>query len=671
MVEILVFGVNPLAYPSVAADSTWLQNLSAASDYVLLAMLFTTMRRRNGFAAIHDLVTKTRVVSRTALQVRPASTQGEATPPAVEAKPLIGPYHILDTIEGSADTAWLLGYDLRLLRKVWIRTVPAGSAPVPAALRNLGRVGRLRWLAGRRSPEENWDAFEAVTGQPLLQLLRERRQNTDGKGTGPDSNPQPWAQVRFWLCDLAAELSAAQKDRTLPPLLALDRVWITGDGRAKLLDFPAPGFSGPAADATSPPLLPIGDAPGFLGQIATVALEGRAGAAAKPPGEVSVPLPLHVRQFLKSLPQLVGVEAFLLSLRPLLQRVPVVTRRRRAAMLAGCIAFPLVMVAATVCGRDLMTQWNHHNPDVAQLMQVLELRAGMKNTDTNQFPVPTDRQFAIYIASHYHEVITNNPLWSSTLARVLIRDEGRRFAGESVIQYPDPTESELTEANAALMASQACSTPCSSCPASDIKDLSAIVNRLRNQSDPISTFLWQGLSNQDQVVLTGYQAAASNAIQSRQVVAMVLCHAMTDTNFYQAERFKGIALGTETIALLQHPPTNLNRAFLNRLLLDDAYPRELSKVQFTPGNDPESDMPAPLLFTLNFALFGCVCVPAIIVALAFRGGLVLLMTGVTFVRQNGAPASRMRLFWRALVTWSVLLIACALGWYSYGGGRSF
>jgi hypothetical protein len=38
--------------------------------------------------------------------------------------------------------------------------VPAGTPPVAPSLRNLGRVGRLRWLAGRRSPEENWDAFE-------------------------------------------------------------------------------------------------------------------------------------------------------------------------------------------------------------------------------------------------------------------------------------------------------------------------------------------------------------------------------------------------------------------------------------------------------------------------------------------------------------------------------
>jgi hypothetical protein len=54
-----------------------------------------------------------------------------------------------------------------------------------------------------------------------------------------------------------------------------------------------------------------------------------------------------------------------------------------------------------------------------------------------------------------------------------------------------------------------------------------------------------------------------------------------------------------------------------------------------------------------------VCVPAIVAALLFRGGLVLLIAWVTFVRRDGAPASRRRVFWRALLTWSPFLVALA------------
>ena len=49
-----------------------------------------------------------------------------------------------------------------------------------------------------------------------------------------------------------------------------------------------------------------------------------------------------------------------------------------------------------------------------------------------------------------------------------------------------------------------------------------------------------------------------------------------------------------------------------------------------------------------------VCLPALIAALLFRGGLVLRMAGIAFVRRDGKRASRLRVFWRALVAWSPL-----------------
>ena len=51
-----------------------------------------------------------------------------------------------------------------------------------------------------------------------------------------------------------------------------------------------------------------------------------------------------------------------------------------------------------------------------------------------------------------------------------------------------------------------------------------------------------------------------------------------------------------------------------------------------------------------------VCLPALIAALLFRGGLVLRIAGVTFVRRDGRLASRLRVFWRALVAWSPILL---------------
>src|SRR5262249_30893653 len=157
---------------------------------------------------------------------------------------------------------WVLAYDLKLLRKVWIRVVPPGTQPVPVRWRSLGRVGRLRWLTGKRSPDENWDAFEALTGRPFLDLI---------------STPQVWGEVRFWLHDLAVEIHAAEKDGTLPEL-GLDRVWLTGEGRIKLLDFPTPGFAGqtasPGPQADLVPDSRTQNAPSFLAQVAAAAMAG-------------------------------------------------------------------------------------------------------------------------------------------------------------------------------------------------------------------------------------------------------------------------------------------------------------------------------------------------------------------------------------------------------------
>ncbi len=181
----LAFGMNPKAYMSA---SMWTQMLLGLSIYGLMALLFVTARRRNGFAAVQDLLTRTRVVSRAAVSSRPVLAASEAPPPGTESALTIGPYHVLQALTEADGEKWFLAYDLKLLRKVWLRVVPPGTPPVPGQLRSLGRVGRLRWLTGKRSPEENWDAFEALSGRPFLELI---------------GRPQPWREVRYWLYDLA------------------------------------------------------------------------------------------------------------------------------------------------------------------------------------------------------------------------------------------------------------------------------------------------------------------------------------------------------------------------------------------------------------------------------------------------------------------------------------
>src|SRR5690606_30991010 len=68
LVPVLIVGAQPLAEYLLAH-----QGVAAAmslTGMVLTMLLFVTMRRRNGYAAVHDLLTDTRVVRRAARELR-------------------------------------------------------------------------------------------------------------------------------------------------------------------------------------------------------------------------------------------------------------------------------------------------------------------------------------------------------------------------------------------------------------------------------------------------------------------------------------------------------------------------------------------------------------------------------------------------------------------------
>ena len=500
-----VIGTNPKAYMS---SSLLTQMLLGSSIYGIMALLFVTARRRNGFAAVQDLLTRTRVVSRAAGSSRPVLAAGEAPPPAAESAITIGPYHVLQALTESAGEKWFLAYDLKLLRKVWIRVVSPGTPPVPVLLRRLGRVGRLRWLAGKRSSEENWDAFEALNGQPFLELIK---------------SPQSWLKVRYWLYDLAAEISAAERESSVPEL-ALDRVWITGEGRTKLLDFPAPSLA-------SCNYVTIQPCNAFLGAVAAAALTGHPDGSAQAAGEVAAALPLHARAFLKSLPQMTRADALAAALKPLLNRVAAVSRSRRAALVAGCIVFPVLACALAPLMMTFMQDLTRKNPGLMELNTLLQMRTSARYWGGKNAQLPTDRLIKIYVAQHYRGMITNEATWSSPYVLAIIKGDARKFAEQSVADYPAPTQTEIAAADAAVG---------------------------------------------------------------------------------------------------KHLPKEL---------------------PFT-GNPP----PGILVFTLATSLLIYVGLPAVMAALLFRGGVVLLIAGVTYVRRDGSRASRLRLLWRAMVTWGPVVL---------------
>jgi uncharacterized RDD family membrane protein YckC len=250
-------------------------------------LLWVTARRRNGYAAIHDLVTGTRVVHRLAATRRarlgveaepPSETSSAACEPAA-----VGPFEVLGELPTAAPHRLLLGCDPRLRRNVWLHLPPPGTPPVDDGRRNLARTARLRWLGGRREGPDCWDAYEAPGGASFRDAVARTRS---------------WPVVRDWLHDLAREIEDSIREGHPMNELTTEHVWIGEDGRARLLDLPLIAEEDPASYATAGPE----GQRRFLVRVAREALEGRPlEERALEEHRVEAPLPLHARRILEEL----------------------------------------------------------------------------------------------------------------------------------------------------------------------------------------------------------------------------------------------------------------------------------------------------------------------------------------------------------------------------------
>lgn len=366
------------------------------------AALFLTMRLRNGFAAVHDLVSGTRVVLRAKTTARPR-LEAPALPAPAENGGRIGPYRVGEAVGGG----FIAGHDEVLRRPVWIRHHEAGAAPVSDARRAAARATRLRWIGGARTDAANWDAFEALPGQPLSALA-------------PQS--QSWEAARLWLQDLTLELDAADKDGTLPATLTLAHVWLTTDGRAVLLDeawevtqasslcvsqasrLQAEVTGGtPITHTGGTPVLQ--DAQKFLHAVTHHALN-------------PVTAPLHALDFIQKLAagsfdRLSFVAG---NIESLLARPAAISRKRRAASLLLVpfflmFSFSMTMLAFRLEEGHADAQWRTRHSDLPPLSQVLRLMYATDPEEGELYAWKADGSLhhatQVHIVGHYRDRLTD------------------------------------------------------------------------------------------------------------------------------------------------------------------------------------------------------------------------------------------------------------------------
>lgn len=413
-------------YAEASARAEWLG--TEWISWALAIALLCTMRRRNGFAALHDLATDTRVV------VAPVREQRVAVEiPAPAASPTetagkLGPYELKAKLsERGAESLWL-AHDAALRRDVWIHRQPAGAPVVSTRRRELSRPTRLRWLNGRRDGDEAWDAYEAPAGRPLVDLLQ---------------TPQPWRAVRFWLHDLADEFHTGQQHESPVPKLQPDHVWVRADGQAVVLDFPCPSPVS-EADGASPAATDLASLQGLLHRIAADARLGRDGKGKLTEG----PPPLPARAFLERLAARAFDSAELLrgNLESLIRQPAVAPTnlRANAVLLPGGLALGfgvLVMFMQHHYERRWDAEWARHFPGKVSMQGALVESPTMSEA--------RKKSLRLYLGGEFADVLTNKVFWENPHLGGGLEESARKSLTNALVTASLATPAELAAARTA------------------------------------------------------------------------------------------------------------------------------------------------------------------------------------------------------------------------------
>ena len=273
---------------------------------------------------------------------------------------------------------------------------------------------------------ESWDAYEALDGVPLVKLL---------------IAPHPWRAVRQWLADLAREIDAALDDGSLGRL-TVDRVWITREGRAKLLDFQPPGVPDPSRSTASASSV---SSQVFLSEVATIALAVTTRASADNSRLPKQALPVSASALLDDLAR-GSIEQWSTVVEratSLLSGADRIERRRRVATLALCAAIPVAWALFVGTMSMLMYRMNGQLSDTEELSSALSVLT--RNTDGAFDRVAAET----YVAGRFGRTMIELQNWSDPLT-VGHLARHRQLIDRILADHPHVSSDDLAAAIATL-----------------------------------------------------------------------------------------------------------------------------------------------------------------------------------------------------------------------------
>lgn len=410
--QILFWGIAQAAGfdSSSPTQASAIAVVSSMVTMGIMAAMFLTARNHNGYASLYDMISGTRIRVRRAERTRRVATATES--PAEPAEGFsdehIGPFTVVAAIGNAGAGRLLAGYDPVLRRRVWIRTVQPGTPPIAPARRDVSRVARLHWLTGRRSAtdsSDNWDAFEAPSGGPLL---KRNEASLD------------WPAAKVVLSDLLREFADALNEGSLPPL-GLDRLWIRADGRTVLLDFAAPGVVVPSTSAAATPMELLGAVAGRVTMPAAFSKDSRLALSAC----------LLLRRWSHEAPR--SLEEAQAQLSEATASPERVSRWRRAVPIA-MTAVPALLIGLSslaVLPRPEVLILTPEHREMIGLLQVL------RSSPESRVAIET------YLAGQHGAVLRNTSFWNTRIKEGGDMPELSRLASDIATRYPSVTAEEL------------------------------------------------------------------------------------------------------------------------------------------------------------------------------------------------------------------------------------
>lgn len=177
---------------------------------------------------------------------------------------------------------------------------------------------------------------------------------------------------------------------------------------------------------------------------------------------------------------------------------------------------------------------------------------------------------------------------------------------------------------------------------SDFKDVPSLAAKLSVPADPLSAFLATKLSSSTKQTLAQYKDGTAGATAARVAVMQNLNSLILEESLYSPERFNGVTLQDRTKQLLAQDAKGRNERRLSRLLLADAYSKELT---YHDGVVGITDQFASYLVSFGFMCF-------------FVGRV----TGAALMRR--LSAHRIVGLYAVVNVVACLLVFCKLGWLS-------